>query len=348
MARRWRQPPRGFFGIGAPEGYRPLRVAIAEYLKSARGVRCEADQILILNGSQQALDITARVLLDPDDVAWVEDPGYLGDHAALIAAGARFVGVPVDREGIIVERGIQLAPRARLAFVKPSHQYPLGMTMSLARRFALLDWARRAGAWIVEDDYDSEYRYCCRPLASLQGLDTDGRVVYTGSFSKVLASSLRLGYAVVPPELVDAFARARAASDRTSPTLEQVVLADFINEGHFARHIRRTRTLYEARRDALVAAAKEYLDGMLDLKAPDGGMQAVGWLQGNWDDRVLASAALGENVEAPAVSDLYLKRPKRGGFVLGFASVDEDSLVAGVRGLAKVFERTRRMQSAAS
>jgi len=224
-----------------PAGYRPLRQAVADYLGAARAVRCEADQVIVVAGSQQALDLVARVLLDPGDAVWVEEPGYAGAKGALAAAGARVVPAPVDAEGLDVAAARQRCAAARLAYVTPSHQYPLGMTMSLSRRLALLRWASDAGAWVVEDDYDSEYRYTGRPLAALQGLDTEGRVIYTGTFSKVLFPALRLGYLVVPTDLADAFARAKALTDRGSPVLGQAMLADFLAEGHFGRHIRRMR-----------------------------------------------------------------------------------------------------------
>ena len=199
---------------GDPVGYRPLREAIATYLAGARGVQCEPDQIIINTSSQQALDIAVRVLTDPGDAVWLEEPGYLGARGAFTAAGLSLVPVPVDDDGLQVETGIELAPDARLAYVTPSRQYPLGFTLSLARRFALLDWARSAGAWIIEDDYDSEYRYKGRPLAALQGLDNTARVIYVGTFTKVLFPSLRLGYLVAPPDLVEPLIAARSFVDR--------------------------------------------------------------------------------------------------------------------------------------
>jgi GntR family transcriptional regulator/MocR family aminotransferase len=247
MARRWRRPQRALLGYGDPAGYRPLREAIAAYLGEARAVRCRAEQVIVVAGSQQALDLTARMLLDEGEGAWIEDPGYLGARGALVGAGARLAPIPVDGEGLDVAAGEVSSPAARLVYVTPSHQYPFGVTMSLPRRLALLKWASQAGAWVIEDDYDSEYRYAGRPLAALQGLDSEGRVIYLGTFSKVLFPALRLGYMVVPPDLVDAFMAARALSDRHCPVLDQAALADFIGDGHFARHIRRMRALYAER-----------------------------------------------------------------------------------------------------
>ncbi|MFL5618113.1 MAG: PLP-dependent aminotransferase family protein, partial [Gemmatimonadaceae bacterium] len=235
--RRWR---RGDVDLGEldPAGEASLRVAIAEYLATARGVRCTAEQVFVVNGAQQALHLVAQLLLDPADRVWIEEPGYVGARVAFEAAGARLVPVPVDDDGLDVGAGVRLAPDARLAYVTPSHQFPLGVVMSASRRLQLLGWARASGAWIVEDDYDSEFRYTGRPLPCMQGLEaerSDGspsRVLYVGTFSKTLVSGLRIGYMVVPLELIDAFRAARSAVDRHTPTIYQQVLADFIGEGH--------------------------------------------------------------------------------------------------------------------
>src|SRR5579884_3154326 len=225
-------------------GYQPLREAIAAHIGVTRGVRCIAAQVLIVSGSQQAIDLAARMLLDPGDQAWIEDPGYPGTRNALLAAGATLIPVPIDTEGISVSQGRVLAPQARLVATTPSHQFPLGVTMSLPRRLELLEWARQANAWILEDDYDSEYRFTGRPLSTLQGLDGAQRVLYIGTFSKVLFPSLRLGFLVVPSDLVDAFANMLHTTTYHHSVLEQMALADFISEGHFARHLRTMRTLY--------------------------------------------------------------------------------------------------------
>ena len=339
-ARRWRRPPGGLLGYGDPAGYRPLREAIAGYLGAARAVRCSPEQVVVVSGSQQALDLAARVLLDPGDAAWVEDPGYAGARAALAGAGARLVPVPVDGDGLDVSAGTEREAGARLAYVTPSHQYPLGPTMGLSRRLELLRWASGAGAWIVEDDYDGEYRYSGRPLEALQGLDAEGRVVYVGTFSKVLFPALRLGYLVVPPDLVDAFVAARELSDRHSPAVEQAVLADFIVEGHFARHVRRMRTLYSGRQTTLVEAAREELDGLLDVRPAEAGMHLVGFLPEGSDDREASRRAAAHGVEAPPVSAYVLKGapypgcPHRPGLLLGYAALNEAEILRGVRRLA--------------
>src|SRR5205814_6400236 len=237
---------------GDPMGLPELRETIAVYLRTARGVQCEAGQIMIVSGSQQALDLTTRVIVDPGAAVWVEEPGYWLVHHVLRAAGCRSVPVPVDAEGLNVAAGIRLNRKARAAFVAPSHQYPLGVTMSATRRLQLLEWAQRAAAWIVEDDYDSEYRYNSKPIASLQGMDQHYRVIYIGTFSKVMFPALRLGYIVIPPDLVERFAAMRQSMDLCPSHIPQAVMHEFIREGHFARHIRRMRPIYAQRREVLV------------------------------------------------------------------------------------------------
>jgi GntR family transcriptional regulator/MocR family aminotransferase len=337
VARRWRRASHDLLGYADSAGHAPLREAIAQHLAHARGVRCEAAQVVIVSGSQQALDLSARLLLEPGDEVWMEEPGYHGARAALAGAGARLVHVPVDGEGIDVAAGLACAPRAALAYVSPSHQYPLGVTMSLTRRLALLDWARTVGAWILEDDYDSEYRYTVRPLAALQGLDTDGRVIYMGTFSKVMLPSLRLGYLVLPPDLVDVFTRARAVADRHSPSVEQAALSDFILDGELDRHIRRMRMLYASRQHALVDAAAAELGGLLDVKPSPTGMHLVGTLASGTDDVALSQRASALRVEAPALSLYYARPTSATGLVLGYAAVPEDEMRPAARRLAAAF-----------
>ena len=331
VTRRLRTLPNELLGYGDPAGYRPLRQAIATYLGAARGVRCEPEQVIIVSGAQQALDLTARLLLDPEDAVWVENPGYLGARGAMLAANAVPIPIPVDEDGLDVQAGRQRCPQARLAYISPSHQYPLGFTMSLTRRLALLQWAREAEAWIIEDDYDSEYRYTGYPLASLQGLDRAGRVIYIGTFSKVLFPSLRLGYVVVPPDLVDAFVAARALTDRASPSLEQAALTDFITEGHFARHIRRMRTLYTERQAALVDIAQERLAGLLDINATPAGLHLVGWLPADVDDQHVALHLAQHGLETQSLSSFAMTPLTQSGLVLGYAAVSVGKIRKGVR-----------------
>jgi GntR family transcriptional regulator/MocR family aminotransferase len=316
-ARRWRSPP--VLGYGDVSGFGPLREAIAEYVRAGRGARCSADQVIVVSGSQQGVDLAARVLLDPGDTVWMEDPGYTGARSALLAAGARLEPVPVDAEGLVVDVGRARAPRARMAYVSPSHQFPLGVTMSAARRLALLRWAGQAGAWVLEDDYDSEFRYDARPLACLQGMDEDERVVHVGTFSKTLVPALRLGYLVVPEALVDAFRAARAAADRHSPTVDQAVLADFLAEGHFARHVRRMRKLYSERQDALIHAIRDQGSGRVEAAPSAAGMHLVAWLRDGMSDVDASRRAAAAGVEASALSRYAARRLPRGGLLLGWA-----------------------------
>jgi GntR family transcriptional regulator/MocR family aminotransferase len=335
VARRWRRPQRSLLGYGDPTGYGPLRQAIAAYLGEARAVRCQAQQVIVVAGSQQALDLTARMLLDEGDAAWIEDPGYLGARGALLGAGAQLIPVPVDDEGLDVASGAVASQNARLIYVTPSHQYPYGVTMSLRRRLALLEWASQASAWVLEDDYDSEYRYAGRPLAALQGLDGEGRVIYLGTFSKVLFPALRLGYMIVPPDLVDAFATARALVDRHSPAVDQAALADFINAGHFARHIRRMRALYAERQALLVDAARHELSGLLEVHSAEAGMHLVGWLPAGVDDVEASRRAAAYGVGAPPLSMYSLRPLRRGGLLLGYTAVGDREIRDGVQRLAK-------------
>jgi GntR family transcriptional regulator/MocR family aminotransferase len=313
-------------------GLRSLREAVAEYAIVARQVRCTPEQVIITSGSQGGLHLAARVLLNPGNRAWIEDPGYLGARGALLASGAQLVPVPVDAEGLRVDAGMARAADARVAYVTPSHQFPLGVTMSLSRRLALLEWAKRSGAYILEDDYDSEYRFDGRPLASLQGLDEAESVIYIGTFSKVLFPSLRLGYAIVPPPLVKAFVAMRRAINYSVPYLEQAALADFIREGHFTRHIRRMRTLYAERRAELVSAAS---DLPLDIYAPATGMYLVGWLPEGVDDRAAARRAREQQVLVLPISMFAIEAAVRGGLVLGYAASTPHEIREGARRLGQ-------------
>jgi GntR family transcriptional regulator/MocR family aminotransferase len=333
-ARLYRQSKFDLFSYGDPAGHPPLRRTIAEYLRAARGVNCTWQQVIVTSGSQQALDLAARLLLDPGDTAWVEDPGYFGARGAWTAAGVRCVPISIDEEGLSVAHGERKAPQARMVYVSPSHQYPLGITMSLPRRMALLAWAQRHNAWIAEDDYDSEFRYGGRPLAALQGLDTAGRVIYIGTFSKVLFPALRLGYMVVPSGAVDAFAGARALADRHPPGPSQALVAEFLMEGHFARHIRRMRTLYAERQAALVAASRREWSGLLDVSPADAGMHLVGWLSKDANDREISDRAAAAGISAPPLSAYSSAAPLRPALLLGYAAINARKIVEGARRLS--------------
>jgi GntR family transcriptional regulator/MocR family aminotransferase len=340
--RRLRSATATHLDYGDLAGFRPLRHAIAGHVQLARGTHCIADQIVIVAGAQQGFDLICRVLLDPGDRAWMEEPGYPGARSALLGAGAQIVPVPVDAEGLDVTAGARQADDARLVYVTPSHQYPLGVPMSLRRRLALLGWARAARAWVIEDDYDSEFRYATRAIPCLHGLDTRGRVIYVGSFSKTLFPALRLGFLIVPPDLQARLVSARRAADQHPPVLDQAVLADFILEGHFARHVRRMRTAYRERLDALSRAIDRLGDGALRLRAVRTGLHAVADLDGVDAARVSVEAAK-RGIEATPLAAYYARRARAAnGLALGFAAVRPDVLRKGVERLAAAIEAARR------
>jgi GntR family transcriptional regulator/MocR family aminotransferase len=343
-SRHWRRPANSLLAYGEPQGHAPLRRAVASYLGVARAVRCTPEQVIIVDGAQMAFDLIARVLLDPGDTAWMEEPGYLGARMALVASGARLVYVPVDAEGLDVAAGAELDPNARLIYVTPSHQFPLGMTMSLPRRLALLEWASRVGAWVMEDDFDSEYRYEGRPIASLQGLDNDGRVVYIGTFSKFLFPSLRLGYIVAPPALVDAFIAARAMVGRHSPSVEQAILTDFIEEGHFGRHIRRMRLLYAERQTLLINALQKECGDLLEVEPAAGGIQLVAWLPDGLDDVEVSREAAARGLETRPMSIFYAGKPPRAGLELGYAAFNRNEIRKGAAQLSAVIRSCIEMK----
>jgi GntR family transcriptional regulator/MocR family aminotransferase len=327
-------------GYSDPCGLPQLRAAIADYVRKARGVRCEPRQVIVTAGSQQGLYFSAMVLLDAGCPVWIEDPAYLGLTAVLSAFDTVIHRVPVDESGIDVERGIALGANARVAFVTPSHQYPLGMPMSMARRLALLRWAQQSRAWIVEDDYDSEFRYSGHPFPSLQGLDPS-RVIYLGTMSKVMFPSMRLGYAVVPEPLAEAYAGARALVDRHSPTADQHILAAFMQEGLFEAHIRRVRGAYTERRNALIAALKKHLPGWARLQPSDQGMHLVVWLSQDMDDVGVARDALAAGVVVRPISPMYSPGAARPGLMLGFGGFSVRQLADAVPKLAAVLTRRR-------
>jgi GntR family transcriptional regulator / MocR family aminotransferase len=335
VTRCWRKHPRNLLPYGDTRGYLPLREAIASYLGLARAVQCSPDQVIIISGAQQALHLAATLLLDPGDPVWVEDPGYPGARAALASTGARLAPVPLDHSGLDVHAGLARCPSPRLIYVTPSHQFPSGVTMSLARRVELLRATEKARSWILEDDYDSEYRYGSRPVAALQGLDRSGRVIYFGTFSKVLFPALRLAYLVVPPGLVDSFAAAKAVNDRHSPTVDQAVLAEFINEGHFTRHIRRMRALYLERLETLLDACQRELAGAIEVHRPEAGMHVTGWLGKASDDRQISLRAAENGVEAVPISSYYVQRCPRSGLMLGYTGYSQGAIRDAVRGLAR-------------
>ncbi len=318
---------------GDPAGLLRLRRALSVYLRDARGVRCEADQIIITAGSQQALSLIAVSLIDRGDPVWIEDPGYLGARAALVRAGARLLPTPLDAEGLAIPHpGRRKAPR--LIYTTPSRQFPLGTTMTLSRRLALLDFARSSGAWVVEDDYDSEFRYVGRPVPSLQGLDASGSVIYVGSFSKVLFGSLRLGYVVVPHRLVDVVRNAKEIEDGSSPAIDQATAAVFIEEGFFSTHVRRMRKLYRERLDVFLHEAEKQLSGFLTFPPIEAGMNAPGWLPPGTEDGAVSKRLAVDGIDAPPLS-AYCLRPGAPGLVFGFTAFSPAETRSAVQAMSR-------------
>ena len=333
VARHARRQSRREMAYGDPMGLLALREALAAHLHTFRSVSCTPEQIMIVSGSQQGLALAARALLRPGDPAWLEEPGYPGARDALHLAAARIVPVSVDRDGLDVAAGVARSPHARAAFVTPSHHYPLGVIMSAARRLQLLEWARSRGAWVVEDDYDSEYRYGGEPLASLYGLDGDARVVYVGTFSKILFPALRVGYVVLPVDLVDRFRAVRDAMDLFPATLYQAALAEFVRDGHFARHLRRMRRVYAARRRALEEAISRELGPDAPVVGDQTGYHLVVLLPAHCHDVEIATAAARAGISVVPLSSCYVGRRSRAGLVLGFGSTQPREMRAALRQL---------------
>lgn len=344
-ARRLRRVSTNLLAGGEALGYRPLREAVAEYLNTSRGVKCSGEQVLIISGVQEALDRTAHLVLDTGDPVWMEEPGYPGAAHTFEAVGARICPVPIDAEGLDFEAGKQKCPKPRLVYVTPAHQFPLGVTMTLGRRLSLLEWAWRTKTLIFEDDYDSEYRYSGRPIPALQGLDRGGVVIFGGSFTNVLFPALRLGYVVVPENLIDVFAAAGSVSTHHPPLIDQAILCDFIREGHFARHIRKMRELYAERLQVFVEAARERLGDVLDVASVEAGLRTVGWLHRGISAEQAAQAAAKRNVEVVPLSRYAYGKTRRNGLVFGFAAVDERELRRGIDDLANAFDDLRRRSS---
>jgi GntR family transcriptional regulator/MocR family aminotransferase len=323
------------------QGHEPLREAIASYLRRARAAQCDAGQVIIVNGSQQALDLIAKILIDRGDQVALENPGYLGARRAFLAQGSRLLPTPVDESGIVVEKLpakslLKSKDGVKLVYVTPSHQFPTGATLTLSRRLDLLAWAEKSGAMIIEDDYDSEFRYGSRPIPALQGLSNSDSVIYVGTFSKVLFPALRVGYVVAPAPLVRVFARAKWLADRQTPMIEQRVLTDFINEGHLERHLRRMRTLYEKRRQALTRALEGHFGDRVTILGENAGMHLMIKLRSRLGDEEVVERARGCGVGIVNARLYYFGGAGRGEFVLGYAALSERRIREGIRRLAGI------------
>ena len=314
-------------------GYLPLREAIADYLGRSRAVRCTPEQVIIINGSQQALDIVARLTIDPGDWVALEDPGYLGARHCFQGNGAQLQPISVDAEGLHIEELTQCSQSLKLLYVTPSHQFPTGVTLSLSRRLALLQWAQKTGTLILEDDYDSEYRYGDRPIPALQGLDQHNTVIYMGTFSKILFPALRMGYLVVPTEWIPIVSRAKWLCDRHTPTIEQYALTDFLTESHFERHIRKMRHLYNQRRTTLVKALQHTFGPRATILGENAGIHLMAHLNLGISDEEALQVANAQGIGLISAQTYYLSTPQQGGFIFGYSQLEAKQITEGIEKL---------------
>jgi len=335
LTARTARAPRGqILGYPEPNGLKELREAIAMHLRANRGIVCHPDEVFILNGAQEAFNRIGSTLLDPGDPVWIENPGPIGARNSLLSCGAKLVPVPVDEEGIDVAAGLEAEPNFRLAFVTPSHQHPLGVVMSLQRRFELIRAAERADAWIVEDDYDGEFYYSGHPPPTLKSVDTVGRVIYVGTFSKSLFPSLRIGFMVVSGQLVEVFSRIAGATLQGVSTMMQSVVARFIEEGHFASHIRRMRKVYLERHNVLIETSEKKLAGIIEVRPTESGIQTVGHLLTDHDEQAVADAAAARNVIVAPLGRFCIAPIEARGFAIGFSTSTPAEIRAGIDRLA--------------
>lgn len=342
QAKHWRRPRELIMGYSDPNGLAELRVAIAEHLGANRGIQCDAGQIFVVNGAQQAFDLIGRVLVNPGEPVWFENPGAIGARNSFIACGAALVPVPVDEEGISVEAGLRLAPDFRLAFVTPSHQHPTGVEMSLERRAELLRAANERDAWIVEDDYDGEFRYDGRPLPTLKSADRGERVIYVGTFSKTMFPSLRLGFYLAPRPLVPVFQRISGAFLQGVPLSIQAVLAEFIAEGHFATHLRRMRDIYRERHEAFHEAAARLLAGVLDTPRSAAGFHVTArFVDPRLEEEDVQARAAEAGLLVSPIGRFCIEPVADKGLVLGVSAIDPRAIRKGVEALARVLEEAR-------
>lgn len=339
LRQAWRRPGAAECLSIAPTGHAGLRQATAEFLGAVRGLLCRVEDVAITNGSAGALDLCARMLVDPGDEVWIEEPGFVEARWSMTAAGARLVPVPVDGKGLCVAEAIRRAPKARLAIVTPSNQYPLGVVMALERRLELLEWAERSGAWIIEDDYNSEFRHRDSMVASLKSLDRAGRVIYLGTFSKLMMPSLRLGYLVAAPGIIDGFARGRARIDVQSAGTAQPALAEFLRQGHLLRYLRKMRDLYAARQQALLQALHSLLPDALDAAPTAAGLHLTAFLRpalaARMTDREAAHRASGAGAVIQPLSQCYVGAPTRQGLIFGYGRLRAEDAMPGIACVAR-------------
>jgi GntR family transcriptional regulator / MocR family aminotransferase len=339
LARVWRKNWQDLMSYQGPEGYGPLREVVRDYLKERRQLVCGQDKLMVVAGAQQALDLCARVLTDPGDLVGLEEPGYLGARFAFKAAGAKMVPLSLDQHGLMIPHAVK---GLRVIYCTPSHQFPTGVCMTAARRLELLEWAEKNDFWIVEDDYDSEFRYNSLPIPSLKSMDTKDRVIYIGSFSKLLHPSIRIGYVVLPDGLVTAFHGAKACSDRQTNLQLQAALVDFLQCEAFGRHLKRMRELYGERRQLLAETLNRKLGGWLELTCPDpAGLCLSAYLPAAMDDWQFHLKAREYDLELNSFSQYSLEKPVRGGIVFGFGGLQNQEIVSGVTRLQKMIEQTK-------
>jgi GntR family transcriptional regulator/MocR family aminotransferase len=335
VARNYRSGAKTLFGYDTAGGLPELRSAIAKYVRTQRGVVCEDSQVIVISGSQAALDLSARMLIDPGDDVWIENPCYQGAKGAFLGAGANLCPIPVGPAGLDVDYAFGRYPNAQVAFVTPSYQYPLGITMSLDQRLRLLDWAEQTESWIIEDDYDSEFRYSGHSISALQGLDSGERVLYMGTYSKTMFPSLRIAYLIVPYKLVGGFQNALRQSGQSSPLPLQAAMADFINEGAYVHHVRRMKGIYLQRQQFFLELVDHHLKDVIQFEGADAGMHLIGYFNDQrTNDKAVSVSALRLGIAAPSLSSLYITEPIKQGLYLGYAGTAEPAMERGVIKLA--------------
>ncbi|SHF99102.1 MocR-like pyridoxine biosynthesis transcription factor PdxR [Pedobacter caeni] len=331
-------------GYDSAQGYLPLREALTDYLRINRSIHCSADQIIIVNGSSQALHLAAELLLKKNDLCWMEDPGYLRAKSAIVRFGAKICPVPITKNGMDLEYAMGNFPTAKLAYVSPSHQYPLGETMPLIERIKLLKWAADHQMWIMEDDYESEFRYVKRPIPALKGLDTFGRVIYVGTFNKTLFPALRIGYMVLPSAaMANEFTIAKAVIDRQSPVIDQAILTRFMVEGHFSRHLRRMRLIYKKAQEDLVGLLQKHLGGQIRISVADAGMHLIIWLLKKQDTATILQMARERGVMLYAIDELSVEFRHEGAFFLGFTGFKPETMEKAVLILKEVLSLNNQL-----
>ncbi|WP_226893328.1 MocR-like pyridoxine biosynthesis transcription factor PdxR [Nisaea sediminum] len=346
--KHWREQRDLVLGYGSATGFPPLRRAIAAHLKANQGINCDEEQIFVTNGAQHGFHIIASMLLKQGDKVWFENPGAIGAQNALRAAGGDLVPLPIDSDGLDVAAGLERAPDFRLAFVTPLHQQPLGVTMSLERRFALLNAAEAADAWIIEDDYDGEFYYGTHPIPTLKSIDHADRVFYVGTFSKTLFPALRLGYILAPPPFVPILNHLFESWLPSAPLNSQAIVAGFMDEGHFATHLRRMRRIYTERYQILMQCASEQLDGLLTVKPTDTGLHTTGRLASGLAENAVAEAANDAGITVTPFGRYAMTPLDKTGLVLGFSGVPPEDIEQGVRGLARILEAEQAKRQTAS